>query len=283
MRYLRPESLDEALAIAGDGALVAAGCTDLFPATDRQALRPRDGQPILDITRTRELHGIARTSEGLRIGATTTWTSIARANLPPACDALKQAAVEVGSRQIQNAGTVGGNLCNASPAADGVPPLLALDALVELRKTSGARILKLQEFIEGPRKTALEAGELLTAIWLPKPALEGRSLFLKLGARRHLVISIVMTAVRLVEEQGTIRRAAVAVGSAGPVATRLTVVEDGLTGLAYAPSAFVGVAQSDVSAGLAPISDIRADAEYRDEAAFILVRRAVQRLTERQA
>ena len=283
MRYLRPESLEEALAIAGDGALIAAGCTDLFPATDRQALRPDGERPLLDITGAAELKGMRNTPEGIRIGATTTWTQIARAKLPPACHALQHAAIEVGSWQIQNSGTIGGNLCNASPAADGVPALLALDALVELRDKAEKRILKLQDFILGPRKTALAPGELLTAIWLPKHAIAGRSVFLKLGARRHLVISIVMAAVRLAEKDGAIHRAAVAVGSAGPVAARLPAVEEGLTGLAYNPSAYVGVAQGDVSAGLAPISDIRADADYRDEAAFTLVRRAVKRLTERAA
>ena len=93
---------------------------------------------MLDITGLGELRGIARGPGGLRIGACTTWAEIRDAALPPAFDALRAAAAEVGGRQIQNAGTIGGNLCNASPAADGVPPLLALDAEVELASAAGA-------------------------------------------------------------------------------------------------------------------------------------------------
>ena len=134
---------------------------------------------------------------GLRIAACTTWSEIRDAALPPACDALRAAAAEVGGRQIQNAGTIGGNLCNASPAADGVPPLLALDAAVELASAAGTRRLPLAAFLLGPRRTDRRPGEILTAVLLPEAALAGRSVFLKLGARRHLVISIAMVAVRL--------------------------------------------------------------------------------------
>lgn len=252
------------------GMRVAAGCTDLFPATQQQRLPG----PVLDITGIPTLRGVTLGADGYRIGATTTWTDIVGADLPPAFDALKQAALEVGAVQIQNSGTVAGNLCNASPAADGVPPLLALDASVELQSNRGVRSMPLGDFITGVRQTALEPGEIVTAVIVPKTAV-GRSKFLKLGARKHLVISIVMAAVRLDVQGGVVRSAAVSIGSCSPVAVRLPAVEAALTG-APADAALAAMVQdADVAAALAPIADIRGDADYRFDAAAELVRRAV--------
>ena len=138
--------------------------------------------------------------------------------------------------QIQNAGTIGGNLCNASPAADGVPPLLALDAEVELASAAGTRRLPLAAFLHGPRRTARRPDELLTAVLIPAAATEGRSAFLKLGARRYLVISIAMVAARLATADGRVTAAALAVGACGPVATRLPAVEAALVGHPPDPS-----------------------------------------------
>ena len=211
MRYHQPESLDAAIAALAGGGRPVAGGTDYFPALG-------EGLPacdVIDLARVPDLHGISESEAGWRIGATTTWTEIVRANLPPAFDGLKAAAREVGSIQIQNAGTVAGNLCNASPAADGVPCLLALDAEVELAAAGGRRALPLSEFLKGPRRTALEPGEIVTALRIPDTAQTGRSRFLKLGARRYLVISIAMVAARLDIEAGNIRSAAVAVGACG--------------------------------------------------------------------
>lgn len=271
MDYFRPDSLAEALMFAERGGMrIAAGCTDLFPATQHQHL----ARPILDITGIQALRGVSRGAQGYRIGATTTWTDIVRADLPPAFDALKQAALEVGAVQIQNSGTVAGNLCNASPAADGVPPLLALDASVELQSNRGTRSLLLGDFLTGVRQTALEPGEIVTAVTVPERA-GGRSKFLKLGARKHLVISIVMAAVRLDVANGRVQGAAVSVGSCSPVAARLPAVEAALVGAPMDEALAARVQDVDVTAALSPIADIRGDAEYRYDAAAELVRRAV--------
>jgi len=137
-RYLRPDNLDDALAALAAGNLVrAAGCTDLLAATERKAL-PGD---VLDLTGVDGLREISLKNDHVRIGGGTTWTDIIRADLPAAFDGLKLAAREVGSVQIQNRGTIAGNLCNASPAADGAPRLLTLDASVELSSTRGVRQL----------------------------------------------------------------------------------------------------------------------------------------------
>jgi CO/xanthine dehydrogenase FAD-binding subunit len=164
MGYLVAASLSEVLdALGKPDAAVIAGGTDWFPA---QGTKPFKGD-LVDISRVPGLRGITRETSGWRIGGATTWTDLIRADLPPAFDGLKAAAREVGSIQIQNAGTVAGNLCNASPAADGVPPLLTLGALVELVSARGIRRMALSEFLIGPRKTALMPGEVLAALIIP--------------------------------------------------------------------------------------------------------------------
>lgn len=258
MTYHRPTDLSDALACLGPGMIVAAGCTDLFPATEAPELRG----DILDITAIDALRGIVRTERGFRIGAATRWSEVIAADLPPACNGLKAAAREVGSVQIQNAATVAGNLCNASPAADGVPPLLTLGAEVEIRRAGETRVLPLEDFLLGPRRTALEPGELVTAIELTTCA--GGSGFHKLGARRYLVISIVMSAARVVVDGGRIVDVALAVGAASPVARRLRELERQITGRALGEAADI-IAAADLP--LAPIDDVRADAAYRRDAA----------------
>lgn len=272
MGFHRPATLTEALALAGAGARVLAGGTDLYPGAGAAL-----AGAVVDITALPGLRGIAATAGGLRIGACTTWSEIAEAALPPACAGLQEAALQVGGRQIQNAGTVGGNLCNASPAADGVPPLLALGAEVEVVGTDGPRRVALADFILGPRRVALRPGEILAAVHLPAAGLAGRSVFEKLGARAYLVISIAMAAVRLDVRDGRISGAAVAVGACGPVAVRLPAVEAALAGPVAGAAA--RVADADVAAALSPIADVRATADYRARAAAELVRRAVGRLT----
>jgi CO/xanthine dehydrogenase FAD-binding subunit len=271
--YFRPRELAEAVRIAAEtGARPAAGCTDLFPATSAPAL----AGPVLDLTAVAALKGLTETAEGWRIGALATWAEVIRADLPAAFDGLKAAAREVGSVQIQAAGTVGGNLCNASPAADGVPCLLTLDAEVELAGPAGSRRLALAEFLTGPRRTALGPGELMVAVHLPRAAGAGQGAFLKLGARRYLVISIVMVAARIVARGGRVAEAAVAVGACSPVARRLPALEAALLGAPLA-QAVARVSGALVAPALAPIDDVRADARYRTEAAVELVRRAVAR------
>ena len=263
--------------MAAGGWRVLAGGTDLYPGAGA-----RLGGPVLDLTGLPGLAGISpdpHYASGLRIGAATPWADIAEADLPAALRSLQQAARAVGGRQVQVAGTIGGNLCNASPAADGVPPLLVLGAEVELASLAGVRRLPMADFLQGPRQTALGADEMLMAVILPKAALQGRSAFVKLGARAHLVISIAMVAARLVVEGGRVVQAAVAVGACSPVAVRLPLVEAALLGAPVA-DAPARVLARDVQAALAPIGDVRATADYRRMAATELVRRAVAEVLE---
>ena len=268
--FARPSSLTEAVALlAGGGWRVLAGGTDLYPGAG-----PRLAGKVMDLSGIADLSGITADGGLLRIGAATSWATIAAADLPPACLALQQAARAVGGRQVQVAGTIGGNLCNASPAADGVPPLLALGAEVELVSDRGLRRLPLADFLQGPRRTALGPGDVLAAVVIPGTGLAGRSAFVKLGARSHLVISIAMVAARLAVRDGRIVAAAVAVGACSPVAVRLPLVEAALVGAPVA-GAVGRISAPDVQAPLSPIDDVRATASYRREAAVELVRRAV--------
>ena len=266
--YRRPAALEEALAALAEPHTVLAGGTDFYPARVGRAI----DENVLDITGIAGLGGIAATAKGWRIGATTRWSELIDADLPPLFDGLKRAARDVGGRQIQNAGTVAGNLRNASPAADGVPPLLALDAEVEIASRRGLRRIALGAFITGNRRTVLAPDELVTAVLVPRVDHPARSAFAKLGARRYLVISIAMAAATLEVDGGRIVRARVAVGACSAVARRLSALEQDLGGAPIDRSLVERVGPVHV-APLAPIDDIRGSAAYRQDAVLTLLRR----------
>ena len=271
--YHRPATLEQALTIrAGENVTVLAGGTDVYPAKAARAgwgdMRHAD---ILDITGVPGLRGIAEEAAQWRIGALTTWTDLIRAELPPLFDGLKLAAREIGGVQIQNRGTLAGNICTASPAGDGAPNLLALDAGVELASAQGRRVVAMDGFIDGYRHTQCRNDEIITALIVPKPRGPARSHFLKLGARRYLVISIVMAAgVIETDAAGIVAAARVAVGSCSAVPQRLPALEAALAGQSIESAADI-VAPAHL-APLAPIDDIRGSAAYRRHAALALTR-----------
>jgi CO/xanthine dehydrogenase FAD-binding subunit len=274
--YLRPTELNDALmALESRPLAILAGGTDFYPQRAGQPLKA----DVLDITALPGLRGIEAGDRGLSFGALTTWSDVLEADLPPWLSGLRQAAREVGGVQIQNAGTIAGNICNASPAADGVPALLAVDAEVELSSVEGVRRMPLQEFIVGSRRTQRRAGELVTRIFIPNRSTQARSIFLKLGARRYLVISIAMVAAMLdCDADGMVAYAAVALGSCSEVAQRLPRLEAALIGQRFTPALAQAVLPAHLSS-LKPISDIRGTAQYRTDVALTLVRRALAEMT----
>ena len=278
--YFRPNSLQDALnVLAETRATVLAGGTDVFPTLGD---RPLSG-PVLDISGLAEIRGIQFTPDHIVFGARTTWTEVIASPLPRGFDGLKAAAREVGSVQIQNAATIAGNLCNASPAADGVAALLALDAELILSSRGSSRTLPLSEFILGNRKTARRPDELLTSIRVPRRLENAISTFLKLGARRYLVISIVMVAANLVvDSTGRIDEALVCVGSCSAAALRLTELERALVGKPARPGIH-DILKAVHLAELSPIDDVRATAEYRRDAALTLVGRALEACAQKAA
>jgi CO/xanthine dehydrogenase FAD-binding subunit len=270
--YSRPKTVEAALhVLAQDGGQILSGGTDFFPALGDRPSPDR----VIDISGLNELKGIAVEADHIRIGGLTTWSQLVATPLPRCFNGLKSAAREIGGIQIQNRGTVAGNLCNASPAADSVPPLLALDAEVELVSEVGTRRLPLADFIVGNRKTVRRPDEILANVIVPRRLDDAASIFLKLGARRYLVISIAMVAaVVKTDSAGRVAEARIAVGSCSAAARRLTALERALVGV----PARIGlgtVALAEHLAQLSPIDDVRATASYRNDAALTLVGRAL--------
>jgi N-methylhydantoinase B len=271
--YFRPSSLAAALAIrARQPVTVLAGGTDIYPArANRVGWGDMRRDDILDIGAIAELKGIAEEPGRIRFGALATWDEMRRAPLPPAFAGYQKAARDVGGAQIQNRGTLAGNICTASPAGDGIPCLLSLDAEVELASERGRRVVPMCAFIDGYRHTMCAADELVTAILVPTPPASACGGFIKLGARRYLVISIVMAAAVLAADRGgIIVHARVAVGACSAVARRLAELERALLGqpLATAPD----LVAATHFAALAPIDDVRASGAFRTAAAVDLVR-----------
>ncbi len=270
--YSRPKTLDAALhVLAQDGGQVLSGGTDFFPALGDRPAPDR----VIDISGLTEIKGIAIEADHIRIGGLTTWSQLVATPLPRCFDGLKSAAREIGGIQIQNRGTVAGNLCNASPAADSVPPLLALDAEIELVSAVETRRVPLADFIVGNRKTVRRPDEILTNVIVPRTLDDATSSFLKLGARRYLVISIAMVAAVVKNDNsGRVAEARIAVGSCSAAARRLTALERALVG-APARTGLGAFALAEHLAHLSPIDDGRATASYRNDAALTLVGRAL--------
>lgn len=271
--YFRPQSLAEALAIRAQRPVtVLAGGTDVYPArANRVGWGDMRRDDILDIAAIAELKGIVEEPGRFRFGALTTWTEMRRAALPPTFAGCRKAARDIGGAQVQNRGTLVGNICTASPAGDGIPCLLSLDAEVELASERGRRVVPIRKFIDGYRHTVCGPDELVTAILVPRPPAGARGDFVKLGARRYLVISIVMAAAVLAaNEAGAIVHARVAVGACSSVAQRLPQLEQALIGrpAVVAPD----LVEAGHFAPLSPIDDVRGSGAFRAAAAIDMVR-----------
>lgn len=274
--YLRPASLDDALAaLRSMPRTILAGATDIYPSRVGRVI----DDDILDVTGLPDLREIFVGDGVCRIPALATWTDLLRHDLPASFDGLKAAARSIGGVQIQNRGTICGNVCNASPAADGLPNLIALDAHIELMSASSRREMPVGDFVVGNRRTLRRDDEFVTALLVRMPQAETRSTFLKLGTRAYLVISIAMVA-SVIEfgTDGRIASAHIVVGACSEVPQRLPAVEARLIGQVRSPDLARAVEPGHL-APLVPIDDVRATAGYRREAALVLVRRAIAAMT----
>ncbi len=275
MKFAQPTTTEEAFAcLANDTWSLVSGGTDFYPT---MGANPPSGN-VLDLSQLKTLRTIYDDETHWHIGALATWTDVIHSPLPASFNALKLAAREVGSIQIQNRATVVGNICNASPAADGMPALLCVDTIVRVASASGTRDIPLKEFVTGNRQTTLSATEMVVDLLIPKASATGNSHFLKLGARKYLVISIAMVAARLaVDSKQCITDAALSVGSCSVVAQRLPILELQLIGNTLSADLADIVERHHVS-GLTPIDDVRATADYRHEASAELLRRSIASL-----
>jgi xanthine dehydrogenase FAD-binding subunit len=255
-------------------AAVYAGGTDLFVKMRHGFMNPAS---LICIDRIRELKGIFEEGNSIRIGASTTHTQIledprVRSALPVLVGAVR----DLGSPPIRNMGTIGGNICTASPAGDTLPPLYVLDAEVELRRENSARRMRIKDFIVGPGKTLLERGEVLAAVWVGKP--EGYNVhhFEKVGQRNALACSIAsLASLLLISGDGVVQKAALAWGSVAPTVLTCPEAEETLIGEKLSFEKLQKAAAMARNA-VCPIDDVRADAEYRRQVSGNLLLRLME-------
>ena len=272
--YQSPHTLEDALQFLSQHEWhILAGGTDFYPARVGKPIK----ENILDLSNIKELNTITHQTDGqIHIGAGVTWSQLLQTTLPPHLAGLQTAAYQIGGQQIQNAGTLVGNICNASPAADGIPPLLALDAEIELQSAQGRRRVPLASFILGNRRTVKTSAELVIKIIIPAKPNGTQSRFIKLGYRRYLVISLAMVGITFtLDQQQKIQVMAIAVGACGPVACRLPALEKKYLGLTLAQAYSLHTSPDDLKV-LSPINDVRGSAEYRLEVVPHLIRELLQ-------
>ena len=255
MDVLTPRTLDEALRLRAEvpGAVPIEGGTDLMVELNFDRRRP---EAVLNLNEVRELRGWSRENGSLRLGAGLTYSEIERSELSRLLPALAEAARTVGSPQIRNRGTIGGNLGTSSPAGDALPPLLVESAEVELASVRGTRRLPVQEFLVGVKRNALADDELIVAVHVDPSG--APQTFMKVGPRNAMVIAVCSLALSVDGGQ-----ARAAIGSAAPVATLVTGEVDGFA--------------ERVAAAASPIDDVRGTAAYRRHALRVLASRAIER------
>jgi CO/xanthine dehydrogenase FAD-binding subunit len=276
--YFAPAGIDEALALLAEHkgkATVLAGGTDLVPKVNYYELKP----DILIYTGGMGSAYIKEEDGKLVIGAGTTWTELTASSLvAEKAGILVEAAKQGGCVATRNAGTIGGNLANASPAADLATPLLAMDAELLLKSSNGDRVVPIKEFFTGPGETVLKPDELLVEIHIPP--VKGKTAFLKLGRRKAMTLSVVNVAVRLEmakKRPGTFRtcnEARIALGAMAPTPLRCTKAEKILKGKVLDKASMNECAAKAIAETI-PVDDQRATAWYRKKAGAALVARAL--------
>jgi CO/xanthine dehydrogenase FAD-binding subunit len=273
-RYVAARSLEEALeALSYGDATVLAGGTDVMPQS--QAGRLKLGRTLVNIRRIAKLAGIAKEGDEIRIGPLATIAQLMESPLVQQhAPVLAMAGDVFASPQIRNMGTVGGNVCNASPAGDMLVPLMLLDAVIELRSRNDMRRLKLDEFFTGPGKTKRKPEELLTAIFVPMPKPGFTARFEKFGTRPALDISTVSVGIAGIKANGALTYVRAAFGAVAPVPMRGLATEQALEGKRL-DEAVIEAAALAAQGEVNPISDVRATGWYRREMIHNLTRKAL--------
>lgn len=273
--YTAPATLEEALHIKkerGVDARVIAGGTDLILRMRDKVLSPA---VLIDLRRM-SLDSVSLIRDEMRLGAFVNLSQVLESTeLASLYPALTDACREFAGPPIRNRGTLCGNIVNASPAADLVPPLIAYDASIVLKSVNGNRVLPLAEFFTGPGQSVIEPEEILTEIRLPVMPERTAATFIKLGQRRSMAISQVNLTTRLsIDESGAVSEARIVLGSVAPTPMRAVAAESMLTGKQLSEKLLEGAAQQ-AREEVAPISDVRASLSYRDKMTEVLVRRAL--------
>lgn len=279
--YYEPKTIEEACSLLsqfGEDAKVLVGGTDLLPRMRRGLMAPSH---IVNIKKIPGLDSITEEPEsGLRIGALVTLAELAgnpviRDKFPM----IRTAANSIGSLQVRNLATLGGNLCNAAPSADMAPPLLAMESTVKIAGLKGQREISVEDFFVGPGEVKLEQGELLTEIHIPFPPLHAKQIYVKHSVRRSMDIALVGVAVCLCldEKSGVCREARIALGAVAPTPIRAKVAEKMILGKALKEIPLSSIGEM-VSSEASPISDVRGSAHYRSEMVSSITIRALKSL-----
>lgn len=277
--FFSPNSLKEVLQLMrkdGDKLKVIAGGTDLLVQMKDKLIAP---EKVVNLLNVPELSGMNKNGKGLRVGALTKHADLESApEVKEGWGILADAAHKVGSPQIRNLGTMGGNLCNASPAADTAPALLVLEAEAILVSQRGKRRIPLESFFTGPGMTVMEKDEILQEIFIPEVPANSLGAYLKLGRRKSLDLALVSVAVLLTVDcgSGICQRARVALGAVSPMPMRAKETEKFLEGKELKES-LIREAGEVAQKECRPISDIRATAEYRREMVKVLAERAIKK------
>ncbi len=275
---IEPRTLSEALDALASGGLPYAGGTNLIP--DLRSGKGPAG-PFVSLAALDDLRGITLDGDVVVMGARTTMSDILNtADMRRWAPSLVAQADVFAGHMVRNTATVGGNICYGSPSADVVPPLLALDAEVLVAGPGGERAMALERFLLDYKKTALQPGELLTAIRWQVPPENETHLFYKLGRRKGDAITVTGVAVALAAEQGRCTRARIALGSVAPTVFRAREAERFLEGQLVLPS-LIDVAGRQAAAMCKPINDVRASGAYRRHTAFALTQRLLTQAWER--
>ncbi len=273
--YFEPKMLREALELLaekGRDAKVLAGGTDLLVQMKIGKIEPKY---LINIKRISELEFIKEENQGIRIGALTKLRRIEKSEIvKERFPALYEAVRSMGSVQIKNMGTIGGNLCNASPAADTAPPLLVYDAKLKLASLEGERVVPIDEFFTGPGETVLRPGEMLTEIFVPYQPQNTGSAFIKV-ARVSMDLAKVNVAVSLTLEGGVVKRARIALGAVAPTPVRAREAERFLEGRSPSEEDFRRAGEM-ASGEIKPITDLRSTAWYRREVSKVIVADALR-------
>lgn len=279
MDYVAPSSLKEALHLLKKykgKARVLAGGTDLIPKLKKRIVK---AEVVIDLNRIPGLSGIRMQKDGLHIGALTRLAEIKGSRLVrEKAPVLVQAIGVMASPPIRNRGTLAGNLCTASPAADTAPPLLVLNASVRLQKTNGKRVVPISEFFQGPQDTVRRPDEILTEVIVPVQ--KGSSAFLKLGRRKAFTLSVVSAAAFARVRGGKFEEVRLALGAVAPTPIRSRKVEEALRGKDVNEENIARAAEL-VKGEVKPIGDVRASEEYRREMSWVFTRRVLAQLNGR--
>lgn len=277
--FYSPKTLDDALRLLHDeGGRVIAGGTDLIPQMRDER---RDDRCLIDTSRLSQMKFISEEGDNIHIGSMTTYKEIVESPLLRLeARSLTQASALVGSPQTRNRGTIGGNLGNASPAGDTLPPLLILNAEVHMCSVDGERSLRLPDFLLGPGKTALNDDEIIHHISFEKLPQGTHTTYQRLGSRAGMAVSIASCAIALrVSEGGVLEDTRIALGAVAPTAIRCSKVEGFLMGEKVSDDLFEAAART-ASDECSPIDDIRGTARYRRNVVFHLVQRCMASLVK---